>query len=150
MSAVETLQAARAAGITVMVDGETLVLQANTRPPNDLIEALSREKPAILALLHDCVPSQRRSTDAMQALHEHGNLSRRLVNWLDQHPQPSTPGRCAWCRQPETPGAVVVPFGTEPGTHTWLHAECWQPWHQARRKEAFAACCGSTEADRGR
>ena len=20
---------------------------------------------------------------------------------------------------------MVVPFGTVPGTHTWLHSECW-------------------------
>ena len=34
---------------------------------------------------------------------------------------------------------MVVPFGTEPATHTWLHAECWPAWHLARRAEAIAA-----------
>ncbi len=29
--------------------------------------------------------------------------------------------------------------GPEPGTHAWLHAECWPPWHQARRADAIAA-----------
>jgi hypothetical protein len=62
-----------------------------------------------------------------------------IVDWLDQHPAPSPPGRCARCGRPESHSAVVLPFGTEPGTHTWLHAECWPGWHQARRAEAIAA-----------
>ena len=61
-----------------------------------------------------------------------------VVEWLNQHPAPSAPGRCAWCGRPESPGAVVVPFGTEPG-HAWLHADCWPAWHQSRRREAAMA-----------
>jgi hypothetical protein len=66
-----------------------------------------------------------------------------------------TPGRCAWCGKAESPGAVVLPFGTEPGTHTWLHAECWPGWYQARQTDATAAlgamsirakgCCNEQE-----
>jgi hypothetical protein len=63
----------------------------------------------------------------------------RIVEWLNQHPAPSTPGRCAWCGRTETPSAVVLPFGTEPGTHAWLHAPCWSSWHQVRRADAIAA-----------
>jgi hypothetical protein len=36
-------------------------------------------------------------------------------------------------------GAAVVPFGAEPGTHAWLHSECWRPWHETRREQARAA-----------
>ena len=62
-----------------------------------------------------------------------------IVEWLNQHPAPSTPGRCARCGRAESPSAIVLPFGTEPGTHAWLHAECWAAWHQARRTKAAAA-----------
>jgi hypothetical protein len=62
-----------------------------------------------------------------------------IVKWLNQHPAPSAPGRCAWCGRPESPSAVVLPFGTEPGTHAWLHAECWPAWHQSRRRGAAMA-----------
>jgi hypothetical protein len=62
-----------------------------------------------------------------------------VVEWMNRHPAPSAPGRCAWCGRAESPGAVVLPFGTEPGMHTWLHAECWPDWHKARQADAIAA-----------
>jgi hypothetical protein len=65
-----------------------------------------------------------------------------VVEWLNQHLAPSQSGRCAWCGTPESPDAVVVPFGTEPGTHAWLHAECWPAWYQRRREEAVLALRG--------
>ena len=34
--------------------------------------------------------------------------------------------------------AITVPFGVGE-THTWLHPECWNAWHQARRADAAAA-----------
>ena len=54
-----------------------------------------------------------------------------VVTWLDRNPAPSAPGRCAWCGRSES-HAPVVPFGTEPGTHTWLHRECWSAWRKMR------------------
>jgi hypothetical protein len=155
MSAAEALCAAHSAGVTVMPDGENLVLEAKAEPPQSVLDALSRHKFAILALIR---PSQsgwsaerwRAYFDKCSAIAEsnHG-LSRVeaearasaccVIEWLNQHPAPSTPGRCARCGKPESLSAVVLPFGTEPGTHTWLHAECWPAWHRARRAEAIAA-----------
>ena len=63
----------------------------------------------------------------------------RIIEWLNRNPTPSPEGRCAWCGRHETDSAAVVPFGTEPGTHAWLHGECWRPWHDARRTEAVKA-----------
>ena len=63
----------------------------------------------------------------------------RIVKWLDRNPAPSPAGRCAWCGEPETNTAAVVPFGTEPGSHAWVHSECWRPWQAARRAEAVEA-----------
>jgi hypothetical protein len=129
MSAAEALRAAYASGVRVTVEGESLVLEASVPPPPAVLNALSRYKVAIVALLR---PTHGRWTaDDWRA--------RCVVEWLNQHPAPSPPGRCAWCGRPGSPGAVVLPFGTEPGTHTWLHAECWHYWHRARRADAVAA-----------
>jgi len=62
-----------------------------------------------------------------------------VVEWLNANPSPSPPGLCTWCGQADMVGSVVLPFGSEPGTHAWLHAACWQAWGQARRVEAVAA-----------
>ena len=59
-----------------------------------------------------------------------------VVEWLDKHPATSPEGRCAWCGRAETADAAVLPYGTEPGTHVWLHTECWEPWQRKRRTEA--------------
>jgi hypothetical protein len=51
MSADEALRAAYAAGVTVVPDGENLVLEAKAAPPQSVLDALSRHKFAILALM---------------------------------------------------------------------------------------------------
>ena len=51
VSAVEVLRAARAAGVEVRVEGEALVLETAAPPPADVIDLLSRNKPALVALL---------------------------------------------------------------------------------------------------
>ena len=58
-----------------------------------------------------------------------------IVEWLNQNPAPSEPDRCAWCDKPEDVG-MIVPFGVEA---TWLHHDCWKPWHQQRGQEAKSA-----------
>ena len=49
MSAVETLEAARSAGVSVGIDGGDLVLQASAPAPPAVLAALSRHKAAIVA-----------------------------------------------------------------------------------------------------
>ena len=51
MTALEALQAARSAGVEVALDGDDLVLQAALPPPASLLDALSCNKPGIVALL---------------------------------------------------------------------------------------------------
>ena len=55
MSAAETLAAARAAGVRLGLDGAELLIEADYAPPPQLLDALRRDKPEILALLrtHD-------------------------------------------------------------------------------------------------
>jgi hypothetical protein len=120
-----------------------------------VIDLLSRQKAGILALL-------REGEDGWSGEHWlaffdkragaaefYGGVARKeaenrafadsVVEWLDRHPAPSPPGRCAWCGGAEMPGAIVLPFGTEPGHHTWLHAECWPAWRDSREADAVAA-----------
>jgi hypothetical protein len=64
-----------------------------------------------------------------------------IVRWLNDNPAPSLPGRCAWCGKVEMPDVMLLPYGAEPGTHTWLHSECWPSWQAARRATALSAVC---------
>jgi hypothetical protein len=155
MSAAEALRAARAAGLTVRSDGECLLLEANVEAGQAMLDALARHKRAILDLLRPgllgwsaddwreyfdkrCeIAGSHNGRSLVEA--ETLALSCCVTEWLNQHPTPSPPGRCAWCGKGESPSAVLLPFGVEPGTHAWLHAECWPVWHQARQADAIAA-----------
>jgi hypothetical protein len=152
VSAVEALKAAHAAGVELRVDGETLVLKAAAPPPADVIDLLSRNKPALVALL-------RRGRDSWtaqdwQAFFDErtpiaefdGGLPRQVaearafgacvVEWLNRNPVRSVPDRCCWCGGGEREGNVLLPFGTERAGHTWMHSACWRPWHEHRQAQA--------------
>ena len=51
MSAAEALKAARAAGIELALDGDDLALSAASEPPAAVLDAVSRHKAQIVALL---------------------------------------------------------------------------------------------------
>jgi hypothetical protein len=69
-------------------------------------------------------------------------FEQHIVRWLDEHPEPSEPGRCAYCGETETRARPVVPFGTVSGTHTWLHSGCWRAWRGQQRFRAVMAIGG--------
>jgi hypothetical protein len=119
-------------GATIEPAGDRLILRAgHTAIPAALVSRVRAAKADLLATLsngtnrvcgdeekeHDRKPTHDRIEDL--------TIGPRIIEWLNQHPAPSPPGRCGWCGRPESPSAVVLPFGTEPGTHAWLHAECW-------------------------
>ena len=149
MSAVRALLEDLAAiGATVQPSGERLILRAGRAAiPAALVRRVRESKCDLLAILataHDKLdpsPAEEQGRVAVAASEIRGGrpLEAGVIEWLNQHPSSSPAGRCAWCGAVETAGAVVVPFGTEPGTHTWLHAECWPAWHQARRAQAQAS-----------
>ena len=128
--------------------GDRLILRAgSTAIPAGLVRRVREAKAELLVTLairtDHTVPRSEENRS-----HDENSLRRQVedrpskslvVEWLNQHPAPSVPGHCAWCGRPESPSAMVLPFGNEPGTHTWLHAECWPAWHQARRADAVAA-----------
>lgn len=114
------------AGIGAQVEpsGTKLILRAGSAAiPASLVRRVREAKGDLIAILG----AKRRSFEC------------DVVRWLDDHPSPSPAGRCAWCGTRETPDAVVLPFGSVPGTHTWLHAACWRPWQDARRAAAVIA-----------
>jgi hypothetical protein len=155
MSAVDALRAAHAAGITVTLDGDGILLAADAKPSQALLEVLACNKLDILNLLKPgpdgwCAADWGTYFDARQRSAASRNGCSRaeaaalafeccVVEWLKRHPAPSASGRCAWCGETESSSPVILPFGTEPGTHTWLHSECWHDWHRARRADAVAA-----------
>ena len=57
------------------------------------------------------------------------------MEWMNQNPEPTDPEHCAWCGEPDMPGAAVVPMGTV--GHTWLHHRCWNAWYAKRRARAL-------------
>ena len=73
MSAAETLAAANAAGVRLGLDGTDLVVEADYAPPPQLLDALRRDKPEILALLRTRdagkVPAQSATSESPLKLH---------------------------------------------------------------------------------
>ena len=155
MSASEALKTAQAIGIMIGLDGDDLVLEASTPPPAAVLDALSRHKAGIVALLRP--PNDGWIAEDWQVFFDEragiaefdGKLPRPeaearafeccIVEWLNRHPQHSDPGRCAWCGQPDRHGHAVVPFGTENHGHIWLHPECWNDWSQDQKETALQA-----------
>ena len=93
----------------------------------------SQEPQQNLCVGERCTTATTGTTDFRAACVEPDEQS--IIRWLDDHPAPSRAGRCAWCGNVETENSVV-PFGTVPGTHAWLHVECWPAWQASRRAQA--------------
>ena len=129
-------------GATVEPAGDRLILRAGpTAIPAVLVKRLREAKADLIATL-DRGPTREGQDNAVKAARHqfrHRKFEARIVEWLDDHPAASAPGHCAWCARPESSSAVVLPFGTVLGTHTWLHAECWGAWQGARRAHAVDA-----------
>jgi hypothetical protein len=142
MSAAAVLRAARAASVELAVDGNDLLLDAATVPPASVVDALRRHKAEVVAMLRPgcdgwSAEDWRLFFEERAAIAEfEGRLSRTeaeaqalaccIVEWLNRNATPSAPGRCVWCDQ-------------APGTHIWLHAECWPSWQDTRRSQAREA-----------
>ena len=152
MSAVEALKAARAAGVHLGIDGDGLVLEATSAPPTAVLDALSRHKAEIVALLRPGRDSWSAENwqvyfDERAGIAEFdGGLPRAeaearafaccVVEWLNRNPVCSPPGRCLDCGGSEDAHDKLLPYGTEPTGHAWLHSLCWAPWHARRKAEA--------------
>lgn len=155
MSAVQALKAAREAGVRIGVDGDALTLDADAAPPAAVLDLLSRHKAGVLALLRTGSDGSsdedwRAFFDERAAIAEFdGGLSREeaearafescILEWLNRNPARSPSGRCLDCGGTEHAHDKLLPFGTEPSGHAWLHSRCWDAWHTGRKAEAVAA-----------
>jgi hypothetical protein len=147
-----------AIGATIEVAKDRIVLRAGgTAIPRDLISRIRLAKAELLETLAARPANHEWAAEEWQAFFDErasvaefdGGLSRTsaeahafeacIMEWLNLNPAPSLPGRCARCGEVETRHAVVLPYGAEPGMHTWLHAECWGAWQEARRTQAVKA-----------
>jgi len=156
MSAAEVLNELRAAGIEVAANGDNLALRAAQEPSPEVLEQLRQHKAAILQLLR--IPESSWSADAWQdyfderaAISEfdHGlnrvdsennAFSHCVQEWSRQHPISSAPGVCHQCLQPK---GLIQPYFTggdvHNPAHVWLHPNCANRWHEARRDSAIAS-----------
>ena len=155
MSAVEALKAARAAGVELALDGDDLVLEAASAPPAAVLDALSRHKAEIVALLRPGRDGW--SAEDWQVFFDEragivefdGGLPRAeaeaqafaccVVEWLNRNPERSPAGRCLGCGDREHAHDPLLPYGVEPTGHAWLHSRCWPAWYEARKAKAVSA-----------
>ena len=161
MSAFRTLDAARAAGIEVRLDGKDLVLSGASAPPPDVLDMLRRHKLSIVALLQrplaprpSLQPSQpwdrddwRAFSDEQVRIYESNGLSRPaaearaydscVAQWLCFKLVITQPGPCPICGDVDRPNDPLKPIGFIGGRY-WLHQGCVKAWCIARRAEAIA------------
>jgi hypothetical protein len=151
MNAQAVLLHAAAAGIRLEVEGSDLILEATLGDiPPDLIVQVRSHKPQLLELLRPWDAGDWVAFfDERAAIAEFdGKVARPVAErracqscvaeWLNRNPPKSSPhDKCAHCGQPETGGAVILPFGTT--THVWLHGDCWRVWHSERIAHAEKA-----------
>ena len=155
MKAAEALRTARAAGVEIALDGDDLVLEASSPPPEPVLEALSRNKAGIVALLRP--GGDGGSAEDWQVYFEEragiaefdGGLPRPapeaqafaccVSEWMNCHPVTSPPERCLACGGDDRPGEHLLPFGTDSHGHAWLHSRCWTGWYKDRKDEAASA-----------
>jgi hypothetical protein len=129
-------------GATIKPAGDRLILRAGrTAIPAELVSRIRAAKTDLLTTLSMGAdrPGGEDAREQHRPASTHTAIEPQISEWLNRHPAPSRPGHCAWCGRSGLPSTVVLPFGTEPETHTWLHSECWPDWHRARMAEAAKA-----------
>jgi len=155
MSAVDALKAARAAGVELALDGDDLALKAASAPSAAVLDALSRHKAEIVALLRpaECGWSaedwQVFFDERAGIIEFDGGMPRAkaevqafascVAEWLNQNPECSPAGRCLDCGERDHSHDPLLPFGIESIGYAWLHSRCWSAWHEARKARAAAA-----------
>jgi hypothetical protein len=162
MSAFKALDAARAAGIEVRLDGKDLEWSAVGEPPTDVIDMLRRHKRSIVSLLQGRLLALRQSVqpwdpadwqaffDERAAIAEfYGGLPRAeaearafdccVAEWLLRNPIESSPDRCLECGKSARIDSPLLAIGVLGAGEAWLHRDCVSSWHSARLDAAVEA-----------
>jgi hypothetical protein len=72
------------------------LLEAVAEPPQFVMDVLAQNKRRGTAASNNELPRAQVETLALACC---------VIEWLNQRPAPSAPGRCAWCGKAESPGA---------------------------------------------
>jgi hypothetical protein len=122
MTVEEALELARRHGVNVMLDGDSLHLEADAPPPTGLLAILGRGKWDIVAALRVREAEERR----------------RIVQWVNDHFAASPPSVCAHCGggpRPDDP-FVLLFVGNDRGE---VHGNCHTSWLEQREAQARSA-----------
>ena len=164
MSAYRALDAARAAGVEVRLDGKNLAVSAAAEPPTEVIDMLCRHKYSIIAVLQrPLVPRSplqavqpwdatdwRTYFDERAAIAEFdGRFARPeaevlafefcLGEWLSQNTVYSPTDHCHQCAGTDEPNGSPVPVGLAGTGEVWLHTRCVAAWCTSRKADALLA-----------
>jgi hypothetical protein len=163
MSAFRALDAARAAGIEVRLDGNDLTVSAASEPPTAVIDMLRRHKRSIVTILQGPLLARRQPTQAWDPVdwrglfHERAGIAEydggllrseaeaRAFNccideWLLRNPVKSSPDQCFECGKSARTDDPLLAIGLAGGAgEAWLHRDCVPAWHAARIAAAVAA-----------
>ena len=102
-------------GATVEPAGDRLILRAgSTAIPARLVNRVREAKADLIATLAHQEASEQDSSGTSRCQFRCQTVDAFVLEWLNQHLAPSPSGRCAWCGELESRGAVVLPFGTDP------------------------------------
>jgi hypothetical protein len=129
MNAAGAIRAARAVGVSVAVDGESLLLEAAAESSQSVLDDLARHKPQIVELLRD----ERRA----------------VVRWIAENFRSSPIGQCALCgggKRNDNP-FVLVFVGEDRAD---LHSSCHPTWLAEQEAKASAALGIDTSDKQGR
>jgi hypothetical protein len=123
-------------------------------PPAAVLDALSRHKAEIVALLRPGrdgwsaedwqVYFDERAGIAEfdgglpQAVAKARAFECCVVEWLNRNPVCSPPGRCLGCGGSEHTYDKLLPYGTKQTGHAWLHSRCREARHANRKAKAVA------------
>jgi hypothetical protein len=122
MTVEEALELARRHGVNVVLEGDSLRLEADAPPPNGLLAILGRGKWDIVAVLRQREAEERR----------------RIVQWVNGNFAPSPAGICAHCGGGARPEDALVRLfvGSDRGE---VHGNCHASWLEDREAEARKA-----------
>jgi len=176
MSAYHALDAARAAGFEVQLDGRNLAVSGIGELPTDIGDNLRRHKHSIRAALQQPLvpraPLQpilpwdatdwRAFYDERAAIAEFDQGLSRVEaevlayehcfgEWLGQNPVYSPSDRCLRCADTARASDVLLPVGIAGAGEVWLHRACSTAWCTIRYAEAVSglAAMGITDPTGG-